>query len=83
MGVCMRWWILIKCNMGLCKGEGLLMLCLFYGDLVKNSEPKIRSCFLYLLTWESLLIRFQGKYLFCFEAGVPEDLVNGVTSLYK
>ena len=25
MGVCVRWWILIKCNMVICQGEGLLM----------------------------------------------------------
>ena len=26
MGVCMRWWILIKYSMSLCQREGLLML---------------------------------------------------------
>ena len=36
---------IIKYNMDLCQEEGLLILCLFGGDLVKNSEPKIRSCF--------------------------------------
>ena len=29
MGICIRWYILIECNMGLCQGKGLLMLCLF------------------------------------------------------
>ena len=28
MGVCVRWWILIKCSMGLYQGEGLLMFVL-------------------------------------------------------
>ena len=74
-----------KCNMSLCQGEGLLMLCLFLRDLVKNSEPKIRSCFLYLLTWNRLLIGCQGKLfvLLLRQKDVPEYLVNGVMSLYK
>ena len=40
---------------------------------MKNSEPKIRNCFLYLLTWKRCLIRCaKGSYLFCFEAkGCP------------
>ena len=40
----------VNANMGLCQEEGLSMLCLFCGDLVKNSEQIKRSCFLYLLT---------------------------------
>ena len=64
IGVCVMCWILIKYNMSLCQGEGLLMLCLFWKDLMKNSEPKISS-FLHLLTWKRLLIRLligcQGK----------------------
>ena len=29
---------MIWCNMGLCQGKGPLMLCLFWGDVVKNSD---------------------------------------------
>ena len=50
---------------GLCQRKGLLMLltyfdfcCLFWGDF---SEPKIRHCFLYLLTWKRPLIGCKGK----------------------
>ena len=51
-----------KMQYGFMPGRGgLLMLCFFWGDLVKNSEPKIRSCFLYLLIWKRLLIGCQGK----------------------
>ena len=38
-----------KMQYGLRQGDGLLMLCLFREDLLKNSESKIRSSFLYLL----------------------------------
>ena len=63
-------------KMCLCQGKGLLILCLFCGNLLKNSEPEI-SCLLYLLTWKRLFLWCQGKLfvLLC--------LVDGVMSLYK
>ena len=45
-----------KIQYGFMPGRGIVELSLFCGELVKNSEPKIRSCFLYLLTWKRLLI---------------------------
>ena len=51
---------------------------------MKNSEPKIRSCFLYLLTWKRLLISCQEVIHFALRwKGVPEYFVNGVMSLDK
>ena len=52
--------------MGLKQGEGLLMLCLFSGDLVKNSERKI-GC--------------QGSYLFCFDVVSQNIFKIGYVSL--
>ena len=45
MRVCVRGYILIKCNMGLCQGKGLLNDVFVLRSFEKNSEPKIR-CFL-------------------------------------
>ena len=72
--------------MDLCQGEGLLMLCLFRGDSVKNSEPKIRSCFFIFVDLEKAfdwvsreVIHFASR-----QKDVPEYLVNEVMSLcYK
>ena len=70
--------------MGLCQEEGLLMLHLFWGDLIKKFWPKI-SCFLYLLTWKRLLVRVPREVIHSTsrQRGVPEYLLNGVMSLYK
>ena len=61
------------------------MLCLFWRDLLKNSEPKMRSCFFIIVKLEKVfdrvpreVIRFALRW-----KGVPEYLVNGVMSLYK
>ena len=56
----MRGYILIKCNMGLYQGKGLLNDVFVLRSFEKNSRLKIR-CFLYLLTWKRLLIKCQEK----------------------
>ena len=53
--------------MGLCQEKGLLMLCLCWENLVKNSEPKITS--LDQVPREFICLALRQK-------GVPEYLVN-------
>ena len=67
--------ILIKCNMGLCQGEGLFM-CLFWGDLMKNSEPKI-SCFYICWPGKGFWSGAKGSYSLCFDVErCPRRLVK-------
>ena len=71
--------------MGLCQEEGLLMPFLFRGDLVKHSEPKIRSCFFIFADLEKAFHRVPGEVI-CFtlrRKGIPEYLLHGVMCLYK
>ena len=70
--------------MGLCQGEGLLMLYLIWGDLLKISEPKIRSCFLFV-DLEQVFYQVQREvvHFALRQKGVPEYSVDGVMSLYK
>ena len=42
---------------------GLLILCLFWKDLLKSLHLKTRNCFLCLLILKRLLIRYQVKSL--------------------
>ena len=46
---------------GFMPGRGPVDAVFALRGLVKNSEPKMRNCFLYLLTWKRLLIGCQGK----------------------
>ena len=72
-----------KMQYGFMPGRGLLMLCL--RRRYENSGPKIRSCFLYLLTWKKAF-DWVPREVICFalrQKGVPEYLVNRVMSLYK
>ena len=71
---------MIKCNMGLGQGRGLLMLCFFCGRLCE----KFGANFLYLLTWKKLLIGSKGNVCFSLRLkDVAEYLVNKVMSLDK
>ena len=56
---------MIKCNMGLGQGRGLVMLSFFCGRLCE----KFGANFLFLLTWKKLLIGPQGN-VFAFLWGV-------------
>ena len=71
--------------MGLCQEEGLLMPFLFRGDLVKHSEPKIRSCFFIFADLEKAFHRVPGEVIrFTLRRkGIPEYLLHGVMCLYK
>ena len=71
--------------MGLCQGEEeLSMMCLFRGDLLKDSEPKIKSCFIFFDLEKAF--NWVSREVICFtlkQKSVPEYLVNGFMSLYK
>ena len=61
------------------------MQCLFRGNLLKNSEPKIRSCFLYLVKGREV-IHFLPREVIRFalrRKGDSEYLVDRGMSLYK
>ena len=44
-------------------GRGIVDAVFVLRRLSENSEPKIRSCFLYFLTWKKLLIGCQEKLI--------------------
>ena len=61
------------------------MPCLFRGDLAKNSEPKIRSCFFIFADLEKAFYRVPGEVIrFTLRRkGIPEYLLHGAMCLYK
>ena len=76
--------ILIKSIIGLCQGEGLLMLCLFRGDLLKNTGPKI-SCFFVFFDLKKAFDHMPREVI-CFVLrwkGLIEYLVDGIMSFQK
>ena len=73
---------MIKSIIGLCQGEGLLMLCLFRGDLLKNTGPKIRSCFFVFFDRKKAFDQMPREVI-CFALrwkGLVEYLVDGIMS---
>ena len=70
--------------MGLCQGEGLFILCLFWGDSEKF-RAKNKKLFFVFLDLEKALNWVPRKVInFALRRkGVPEYLENGDMSLYK
>ena len=63
-------------------GRGAVDAVLFWGDLVKNSEPKIIRCFYICWPGKGFWLGANGSYLFCLEAeGCPRISVKWGTSL--